>query len=74
MMTGFGLTGFFLMLLFWVILILLAAWLIKALFSMGRNDTTQKDKPNAKEILDQRYARGDITREQYEKMKSDMQI
>ncbi len=74
MMTGFGLTGFFLMLLFWVILILLAAWLIKALFSMGRNDTTQKDQPNAKEILDQRYARGDITREQYEKMKSDMQI
>ena len=74
MMTGFGFIGFFLMLIFWVGLIALAVWLVKALF--GNNNPISRpptmDRPSARDILDQRYARGEITREQYELMKQDI--
>jgi len=74
MMTGFGFLGIFLMLLFWVGLILLMVWLVRSLF--GAKDLTQyrsqDSTMSAKEILDQRYARGELTREQYDQMKSDL--
>ncbi len=72
---GFGLVGPVLMLLFWGGLILLAVWLVKALFqsSTQANQSPQGRSPNAREILDQRYARGEITREQYDLMKQDIQ-
>lgn len=74
MMSGFGFIGIFFMIIFWVGLILLVVWLVKSLF--GNNDFTQrapKDRVlSAKEILDQRYARGELTREQYEQMRSDL--
>lgn len=74
---GFGFIGLLFMLLFWLALILLAVWLVKALFSNGRDrDFPTKAQPgkrsNAQEILAQRYARGEITREQYETMKQDI--
>ena len=71
---GFGLLGLFLMVLFWGVLIFLAVWLATTLFG-NRNSThqaTSEHRPNAREILDQRYARGEINREQYELMKSDL--
>lgn len=70
---GMGLFGLILMLLFWVGLILLAVWLAKALFQ-GNRSTGSSSRPtnSAREILDQRYARGEITREQYDLMKQDI--
>jgi len=74
MMFGFGIIGIIIMLLFWVALIFIAVWLVKSLF--GTKDLTRPSSPNqahnAREILDQRYARGELTREQYELMKSDL--
>ncbi|UCH59241.1 MAG: SHOCT domain-containing protein [Anaerolineales bacterium] len=74
MMSGFGFLGIFFMLIFWVLLILAAVWLVKSLF--GSRDLTQSSRqnqsPNAREILDQRYARGELTREQYEQMRADL--
>jgi len=71
---GFGLLGLFLMLLFWGGLIFLAVWLATTLFGNRNSNrqSTSEHKPNAREILDQRYARGEINREQYELMKNDL--
>ena len=75
---GFGLLGLLVMLLFWVGLILLAVWLVRAIFTGSSNSHTytsrhgESTNSNALEILAQRYARGEITREQYEIMKEDL--
>ncbi len=70
---GFGIIGLFLMLLFWGGLILLAVWFAKALFQgKGASGQSSGRTNSAREILDQRYARGEITREQYDLMKQDI--
>ncbi len=71
---GFGILGPILMLVFWGGLIALAIWLVKTLFASNQRppNTTQVLELNPNKILDQRYARGEITREQYELMKNDL--
>jgi putative membrane protein len=66
--------GLILMLVFWGGLIALAIWLVRSLFtnSQQTSGTTQGREQTAGEIIDMRYARGEITREQYELMKSDL--
>jgi putative membrane protein len=65
---GFGLL---LMILFWGGLIALAVWLVRALFPhTGRPPALAAGRDvSAHEILDRRYARGEISREQYDLMK-----
>ncbi len=59
------------MLVFWVIIIVLAVLLVKGLF--GNNGAREKNNPaTAKQILDERYARGEITHEQYQTMVKDI--
>jgi uncharacterized membrane protein len=63
--------GFLLMVLFWGVLIALAAWLIRALFPPAGQlppSSTGRDV-NAHDILDRRYARGEIGPEEYDLMK-----
>jgi putative membrane protein len=71
---GFGMFGLLAMLLLWGGLIVLAVWLVRALFPHdGRHSAlTAGQEQNAREILNRRYARGEITREQYELMKQDL--
>ena len=85
MMTGLGFMGLFgglLMVLFLVALIGLPVWLMWTLANRGRNappppfDFTQ-DRPvgnsaSPREILDQRYARGEIDRDEYTQRKRDL--
>jgi len=76
MMMGFGLIGVVLMILFWGGLILGAVWLVRVVFqsdnqSGSRTQSTQEQ--SARDILDRRYARGEITREQYEAMRKDLE-
>ncbi|MBC9795783.1 SHOCT domain-containing protein [Sinomicrobium weinanense] len=52
--------------IFWVILIVGAAWLIY-LKSTGNNTGGSKDSPL--EILKKRYAKGEISKEEYEETK-----
>lgn len=59
--------------LFWIVLIGGAAWLSRALFDGSRPATTSDREPSAKEILDLRFARSELTREDYELMKHDLQ-
>jgi putative membrane protein len=72
---GFGVFGLLLMLLFWGGLIALAVWLAGALFPRSNRETsisTDQDL-SAQEILNRRYVRGEITRDQYELMKQDIE-
>lgn len=75
MMMGFGLFGLLLMLLFWGLLIAGAVWLVKAILTGGSNTgiSADRNRSNAREILDQRYAKGEITREQHQLMSKDVQ-
>jgi putative membrane protein len=64
--------GGIVMILFWVGLIVGAVWLAQTLFNNNRPSISTGRDLSANEILDQRFARGEITREQYELMKSDL--
>jgi len=62
---GFGIPGLG-MLLFWGAIILAAVLLVRAFSRSPGERTTQK---SAREILDERYARGEIDKEEYEAKK-----
>jgi len=68
---GSGLFGLILMLLFWGGLIALAVWLVRSLFPQGARSPGQPGyrEMNAREILDRRFARGEIDREEYDLMR-----
>jgi len=69
-MMGVGMmTG---MLVFWIITIVLVVFLVKGLF--GTNDSrNKKNVAPSKQILDERYARGEVTQEQYQTILKDIQ-
>jgi putative membrane protein len=71
---GFGLFGLLFMFLFWGGLIVLAVWVVGNLFPSNRppRRSTQEWDMGPGDILDRRYARGEISREQYELMKNDL--
>lgn len=78
-MMGFGMGlgsigGLLVMTLFWGGMIFLGVWLVRALFAGNVNNRQNQSgsHPTALELLAQRYARGEITREQYEMMKQDL--
>ena len=69
-MYGYGHAGMWILwLLVLVGIVLIAAFLIRGPWSGGRGDDQGGRGPTARQILDQRYARGEITKEQYEEMK-----
>ncbi len=74
MMMGFGFFGLLLMLLFWGLLIAGAVWLVKAILTGGSSPgfSAGRSRLSAREILDQRYAKGEITREQHKLMGEDV--
>ncbi|MGC8879126.1 MAG: SHOCT domain-containing protein [Anaerolineae bacterium] len=72
-MMGFGMFGLIFMILTWGVLIALALWVVGSLFSpVGRRPAPTGDHLTAQQIVEMRYARGEITREQYELMKRDL--
>jgi len=68
---GFGLVGLLLMALLWGGLILVAVWLIRELFPQAERPPAVFSTPKlgAREILDRRYAQGEISRDEYDLMK-----
>ena len=71
---GFGIGGFLVMVLIWILLIVGAIWLIKALFSgdISRSSGNNKQEEQAIDILNKRYASGELNRDEYEVMKQDL--
>lgn len=69
--SGYGLLGWLAMLLFWVLLIagvvLVVRWIIDE-----RSFRKPSKEDNALSILKERYARGEIDKEQFETMKRDL--
>lgn len=55
------------MLLFWVLVIYLIVWLVR------KAPTTTGTKNSSLDILKERYAKGEINKEQFEGMKKDLQ-
>lgn len=80
-MMGFGFGGFglILMAVFWVAIIALAVWVLGRIFpkvvgnlssysSEGRNDLSQSPQ----KILKQRYARGEVSKAEFDEMRLDL--
>jgi len=61
LMAGFGWLGMLVMALFWVGVIVLVVWGLTHVVSTRRSGV----ELNAEEILKQRYARGEISREEF---------
>ncbi|MCK5342752.1 MAG: SHOCT domain-containing protein [Candidatus Heimdallarchaeota archaeon] len=71
---GFGIGGFMGMVLVWILLIVGSVWLIKVLFSgdINKSSGNNNQEEQAIEILNKRYARGELTKEEYVVMKKDL--
>jgi putative membrane protein len=72
MMTGFGGIA---MILFWVVIIGLGVWLISSLVSRANSQPPSNSvtaSESALDILKKRYARGEITKEQFDQMRRDL--
>lgn len=84
---GFGLTGWLTMVLFWVVIIGAAIWLLAKVFPSGpagtngpanssasthNNRNRSSSTESAVEIVRQRYARGEISRDEYEQIRQDL--
>ena len=72
---GWGMGGGFFMIFFWVLLIIFV--LVAARWAMGNGSqgggqSCSPREPTALEILEQRYARGEIEREEFEQKKRDL--
>lgn len=59
------------MLVFWVVIITLVVLVMKR-FTHTAGDTRSDLRENPLDILKRRYARGDISKEDYERMKDDL--
>jgi len=70
-MMGFGMIGG--MFLFWIILIFLAVFFVRGFFQTNHPNKISQSLP-ARQILEQRYARGEINQEQYLLMLKDIQL
>ena len=64
---GMGL-GMFFMILFWVIVIALIVWFINK--ASDRGETSEKKRPL--DIVKERYAKGEISKEEFEKIEADL--
>lgn len=60
---GFGGGGIF-MILFWGLIILGVAYLVKAL--LGGGSAEEKKSESAKEVLEKRFAKGEMSKEEFE--------
>ena len=65
MMGGFG--GGLLMIVFWALLIALVVWIVKEIFDRHSNSDSK-----ALDILKERYAKGEINKEEFESKKKDL--
>ncbi|QEA40758.1 SHOCT domain-containing protein [Pistricoccus aurantiacus] len=68
---GHMLFGGLMMVLFWGTVIALAVFLVRGLVR-GRDNAISHQRPTALELLQERYARGEIDQQEYEQRKRDL--
>ena len=61
--------GWFFMVVFWVLVIVGAIYLVKAIAGSAKREETGE---TALDILRKRYAKGEITKEEFDKMRDDL--
>ncbi len=66
LMSGMGLWGMLSMLLFWIVFILLIVWIVSKVVDASGGSNA------ANAILDKRYARGEMSRKEYQQLKKDI--
>jgi len=66
---GWGIFGTVMMVVFWIAIIVLVVWGIKR---FTQETTTLTSKGGALEIAKQRYAKGEISKQEYEQLKRDL--
>ncbi len=59
--------------LFWIFIIVGVVLLVRWLMGSANTDSKNHAQESALEILNKRYARGEIDRETYERMKKDLE-
>lgn len=73
---GMGWFGLIVTLLFWILVILgiiaLVRWFVRAAGEKNKLDTINGESSRAMEILKERYAKGEISRDEFESMKKDL--
>lgn len=67
---GMGGGGMFMMGLFWIVIIVGSIYLIKALMGKGHD---KEQTESALDILKKRYAKGEISSDEYEKIRKDLE-
>lgn len=70
-MFGWSFGGGFMMILFWVAIIIFIVWIVREMSGKNHSDKTSGPKTSI-DILKERYAKGEITKEQFESMKKDI--
>ena len=69
---GFGLIGLLFNLLIIIGVVLLVVWAVRRFTSGTTNGSQSLGNQSPREILQARYARGEITREQYQQILQDL--
>jgi putative membrane protein len=71
---GIGGLGFVLMAVFWVAIIAAAIWLLGNIFPRNNVPRVANDTAHvAVDILKQRYARGELSKEEFEALRQDIE-
>jgi putative membrane protein len=67
---GLGIIGVLFSILFWVAVIALIIWVVTKLIKNENSGKVEKQSPV--DLAKERYARGEITREEFEQLKKDL--
>lgn len=70
---GFFMGGMWFGWIFWIVIIGLIAYLIIRLTNQKNNNQSIKSNENPLDLLKKRYARGEISKEEFDKIKSDIE-
>lgn len=58
--------------IFWLVILVLIIWFVVTQFNKGKQDSQSGSQETPMDILKKRYAKGEITKEQFDKMKKDL--
>lgn len=58
--------------IFWLVIVAFIVWLLVTQLNKGRQDSQSVSHDSPMDILKKRYAKGEISKEEFERMKKDL--